>query len=571
MSDGPTPDTKQPFDPSIGRSISSPNWFSNQGYDPRATTKINPLVSGETAFNAVATALRNAQHSINMAFWGVDPGMLLIRGTKNNYDRKNTLADILYAKAKANVKVKVIVWDHPTSFIGSGSDGGSAIVEQNNSKNLGIFRQIAKLVPNLDIKMTNAHSAIFGTGSFHQKFIVVDIENPPSATAFVMGHNMMPNYWGTTTLPPRNARREFYLELIRKGGEITDLNRIRILSTQIANREALNNSPNLPDGWLEDTAEMVAERDALINSTSGFPFSFISHAYPEMKPLLDVSTQIWGGGITDVYHSFERIWTLNGGTTEPTYASLNKPAFAKHAPPTSSVSQIAATFPEKGEANIRKLYLNAITNANKYVFILNQYFRDLDLTDEIIAAYKKRGIINKKSIPFVVVSNTFEGVFAQEGHDTAVLRKFAKAKIPVHYCRMVTNAAVERKDIYIHAKVLIVDDVFYTIGSANFNDRSLRSDPELNIGVVDPGQARQLRRELWNIVIGNPINEIMKNPDEGAKSWLEYLAENDEDLNAGLNLSNGCAITFKPTGWRGIWPTKWAMGPSPSTSTTRVV
>ena len=134
MQDGATPPINQPLDPSSGRSISAVNYFSNHGYDHRSSTSINPLVGGENAFNAVATALKSAQKSINMAFWGLDPGMLLIRGTQTNYDRINTLADILYEKARANVKVNVIVWDHPFSFIGSGSDGGSAIIEQNNSK-----------------------------------------------------------------------------------------------------------------------------------------------------------------------------------------------------------------------------------------------------------------------------------------------------------------------------------------------------------------------------------------------------------------------------------------------------
>lgn len=568
MQDGATPPINQPLDPSSGRSISAVNYFSNHGYDHRSSTSINPLVGGENAFNAVATALKSAQKSINMAFWGLDPGMLLIRGTQTNYDRINTLADILYEKARANVKVNVIVWDHPFSFIGSGSDGGSAIVEQNNSKNLGKFREIATLIPDLNVKLTNSHSAIPGSGSYHQKFIVIDVETPPSATAFIMGHNMMPNYWGTTELPPRNAKREFYLEIVNNDEMVEKLDSIRIKSAQIANRETYQSTSNYSDEWLAGTAKLKRQRDNLLNSLSGAPFSYTSHAYPEMKPLLDVSTQIWGDGIVDVYHSFERIWNLNGGTAEPTHASLNQSAFRNSGHRNSSVSQVAATFPEKNETSIRRLYLNAITNANKYVFILNQYFRDLDLTDEIIAAYKRRGIIGKKTIPFVVVSNSFEGEVTQEGHDTKVLSKFTKAKIPVDYCRMVTNSAVGRKDIYVHAKVLIVDDVFYTIGSANFNDRSLRSDPELNIGVVDPAEAKQLRQDLWNIVIGKPINEIMKNPDEGVKLWLKYLAENDKRFNENVALKNGCAITFKPTGWRGFWPTKWAM--VPTTSTTRV-
>jgi len=47
---------------------------------------------------------------------------------------------------------------------------------------------------------------------------------------------------------------------------------------------------------------------------------------------------------------------------------------------------------------------------------------------------------------------------------------------------------IEREDgsqVYVHSKVLIVDDCYASIGSANFNARSLTNDTEIQIGVVD--------------------------------------------------------------------------------------
>lgn len=247
---------------------------------------------GADAFKAVSLALKLAQHSINMAFWGIDPGMLLVKGAQSNYDPRNTLAEILLAKAAQGVKVKMVIWDHPKSFIGSGSDGGSKIIHQNNSRNLGMFRTATQAVPNIDVKITNAYSGLWAGGSFHQKLIVVDIEEPSRATAFVMGHNMMPNYWEQTSLSPRNSKRDYYLSMTAGGGR---------------------------------------------NS----PFSYQAHSYV-LDPMIDVSTQIWGGGITDVYHSFERIWTLNEGATSPTHASLTQSEFVTQG--RRGASQVAATF-----------------------------------------------------------------------------------------------------------------------------------------------------------------------------------------------------------------------------------
>lgn len=101
----------QTYDPSCGRSVSAVNWFADHGYPHRSGTRVRPLVMGEEAFAAVARELKGAQKSINMAFWGLDPGMVLIRGTYSNYDARDALGSILIERAKAGVEVKVCVWD----------------------------------------------------------------------------------------------------------------------------------------------------------------------------------------------------------------------------------------------------------------------------------------------------------------------------------------------------------------------------------------------------------------------------------------------------------------------------
>src|SRR4051794_26840685 len=52
-------------------------------------------------------------------------------------------------------------------------------------------------------------------------------------------------------------------------------------------------------------------------------------------------------------------------------------------------------------------------------------------------------------------------------------------------------------DLYIHSKVMIIDDKWFTIGSANTNPRSFKLDGEVNIVVRDDLASRHLRLELW--------------------------------------------------------------------------
>lgn len=57
-------------------------------------------------------------------------------------------------------------------------------------------------------------------------------------------------------------------------------------------------------------------------------------------------------------------------------------------------------------------------------------------------------------------------------------------------------------DVYIHSKLMIIDDVFTTLGSSNINTRSMEVDSELNICAEDPAVAKPLRKHLWSIHAG---------------------------------------------------------------------
>jgi phosphatidylserine/phosphatidylglycerophosphate/cardiolipin synthase-like enzyme len=52
-------------------------------------------------------------------------------------------------------------------------------------------------------------------------------------------------------------------------------------------------------------------------------------------------------------------------------------------------------------------------------------------------------------------------------------------------------------EVYIHSKLLIIDDHFVSNGSANLNMRSMQTDSELNILCANPQVARSFRQRLW--------------------------------------------------------------------------
>ncbi len=72
---------------------------------------------------------------------------------------------------------------------------------------------------------------------------------------------------------------------------------------------------------------------------------------------------------------------------------------------------------------------------------------------------------------------------------------------------------VDWVDVYIHAKLMIIDDTFMTVGSTNINSRSMETDPELNIIHERHTISSPARRDLWTL--------HTKRRDEGSYSGEE--------------------------------------------------
>ena len=66
--------------------------------------------------------------------------------------------------------------------------------------------------------------------------------------------------------------------------------------------------------------------------------------------------------------------------------------------------------------------------------------------------------------------------------------------------------------VYMHAKVGIVDDAWMTIGSANLNEHSLFNDTEMNVVTHDAALAQQTRLRLWAEHLQRPVHEVATDP-----------------------------------------------------------
>ncbi|KAJ8533472.1 hypothetical protein ON010_g13781 [Phytophthora cinnamomi] len=135
-------------------------------------------------------------------------------------------------------------------------------------------------------------------------------------------------------------------------------------------------------------------------------------------------------------------------------------------------------FAPHGENSIFKAHLKAIKNAKNFIYIEDQYFI---LVPELLNALMK---VLPSIQRLIVVTNPETKLFSTGGYIkysyemvTPLLKAF-----PNKFNLYTTKTD---RNIFVHSKLLIVDDVYLSVGSANWNRRSMTSDSEIAANVID--------------------------------------------------------------------------------------
>ncbi|XP_028083799.1 phospholipase D zeta 2-like isoform X3 [Camellia sinensis] len=243
-----------------------------------------------------------------------------------------------------------------------------------------------------------------------------------------------------------------------------------------------------------------------------------------------------------------------------------------------SVSQWSAGT-SQSEDSIHTAYCSLIANAEHFVYIENQFFISGLSGDEIIqnrvleALYRRilRAHKEQKCFRVVVVIPLlpgFQGGLDDSGAATvraimhwqyrticrgknSILHNLnallgPKANDYISFCGLRTygklsdGGPVVTSQVYVHSKVLIVDDHITVLGSSNVNDRSLLGSRDSEIGFViedkefvessmngDPWKAGKfalsLRLSLWSEHLGLHAGEIKRIRDPIADSTYKDL------------------------------------------------
>lgn len=130
----------------------------------------------------------------------------------------------------------------------------------------------------------------------------------------------------------------------------------------------------------------------------------------------------------------------------------------------------------KSSANLDLMYLLAIASAQKTLRIQNAYFLPDELTRKELVSAAKRGVKVEILMPGELI-------------DEKIVRSASKRHWPE-----LLDAGVkmyEYQPTMMHVKLLIVDDYFVSVGSGNFDKRSITHNDEANLNVLSRGFAAE--------------------------------------------------------------------------------
>ena len=167
-----------------------------------------------------------------------------------------------------------------------------------------------------------------------------------------------------------------------------------------------------------------------------------------------------------------------------------------------ALSRTVPTAPGREHVHeIRDLYIRAIHDAERLIYIETQYLTSSCVRDALVARMSEEG---RSKLDIVLVlphkpSSFKEEITIGEPQALVVDALVAAAHAGGHALGIYNVAAADDAFVYIHSKLMIVDDRIFTMGSANLANRSMTVDSEINATWVATPDDRVLRNAIRRV------------------------------------------------------------------------
>jgi cardiolipin synthase len=185
----------------------------------------------------------------------------------------------------------------------------------------------------------------------------------------------------------------------------------------------------------------------------------------------DTHVSIRGTGATDLERHFRESWNRAQckGPELPAARALRIEAG-------KTLVQIIASTPDEANNAIYATMLSVITYAQKSIDITMAYFVPDEALEKALMTAARRGVKVRIIVPSY---SDFSGVFyAGRAHYDDLLEAGVQL--------------FELKDAFLHSKSIVVDGVWSSVGSTNFDWRSFVHNDEISVCVIDTGFAKTM-------------------------------------------------------------------------------
>ena len=188
----------------------------------------------------------------------------------------------------------------------------------------------------------------------------------------------------------------------------------------------------------------------------------------------DTHLEVRGPAAINIEAAFHENWIETGGIVEPD--------LLLHADATGRARSIVVwSSPEGGANELKLLYLLAIAASRKTLDIQSPYLITDESTQWSLAEARRRGV-RIRLLTEGDITDAKPVKFAGRSD----YERLMEQGIEIH----------EYQPAMMHTKALIVDGTMVIVGSANFDNRSLELNDELNAAVFDPTLASELTTDF---------------------------------------------------------------------------
>ena len=186
----------------------------------------------------------------------------------------------------------------------------------------------------------------------------------------------------------------------------------------------------------------------------------------------DTHVRVEGPAVTQMQFAFMDNWVKSRGEilTGLHYFPEN-PEVGEHS------TQVIKSSPSEGSSTVKLLYIISIVSAKRSILINNAYFIPDKDTIQALEGAVRRGVEVKVIVP-------------GEWTDVPVVRQASRWQ----YERLLKRGIniFEYQGTMMHAKTMVVDGIWSTVGSSNFDARSFRLNDEVNVNIYDEGIAARM-------------------------------------------------------------------------------